>query len=270
MAHSRRRARPCYAGADQLRTLAAAALIDALLLNAVRLLTFDGNRPLTSGSGFWFRREEQLFVVTSRHVFIDASSGHLPDRVQFNVHLNREDLTRSATVELPLYSNGRAAWVQGQDSGGEVDVAVLEIRAGQLPVAAVVSALGVNNLEAHFNAVRTASPLAIVGFPLGFYDTVHGLPVVRQATVASAFGVRFQGRGFFLTDARLHSGTSGAPVLMRREEDGSELLWSLLGIHSSRFDMGTRDRLQDDSLGLNCAWYADILTTLTLSPDRSY
>ena len=76
---------------------------------------------------------------------------------------------------------------------------------------------------------------------------------------------RFQGRGFFLTDARLHRGASGAPVLMRRPEDGSELPWSLLGIHSSRFDMGTRDRLQDDSLGLNCAWYADILTTLTRS-----
>lgn len=245
-------------------------MIDALLLSAVRLLTSDGGRPLTSGSGFWFRREERLFVVTSRHVFIDASSGHLPDRVQFDAHLDRDDLSRSATVELPLYRSGHAAWVQGQDSGGDVDVAVLEIREeGQLPAEAVVSALGPSNLETHLEAVRTASPLAIVGFPLGFYDTVHGLPVVRQATVASAFGVRFQGRGFFVTDARLHRGASGAPVLMRRPEDGSELPWSLLGIHSSRFDMGTRDRLQDDSLGLNCAWYADILTTLTCSLDRS-
>jgi hypothetical protein len=27
--------------------------------------------------------------------------------------------------------------------------------------------------------------------------------------------------------------------------------------------MGSRDLKQDESLGLNCAWYADILLTLT-------
>ena len=36
--------------------------------------------------------------------------------------------------------------------------------------------------------------LVIVGFPLGFHDTVHHLPVVRSASIASAFGVRFQQR----------------------------------------------------------------------------
>jgi hypothetical protein len=28
-------------------------------------------------------------------------------------------------------------------------------------------------------------------------------------------------------------------------------------------DMATRDATQDESLGLNCAWYADVLMTLT-------
>jgi hypothetical protein len=41
------------------------------------------------------------------------------------------------------------------------------------------------------------------------------------------------------------------------------LPWKLLGVHSSRLDMGNRDLVQDESLGLNCAWYADILLTLT-------
>jgi hypothetical protein len=34
-------------------------------------------------------------------------------------------------------------------------------------------------------------------------------------------------------------------------------------VHSARLDMRTRDLEQDESLGLNCAWYADILMTLT-------
>jgi len=46
----------------------------------------------------------------------------------------------------------------------------------------------------------------IVGFPLGFHDTLHHLPVVRQAALASSFGLRFPGNGYFLTDARTHRG----------------------------------------------------------------
>ncbi len=41
------------------------------------------------------------------------------------------------------------------------------------------------------------------------------------------------------------------------------LPWRLLGVHSARMDMGDRDLVLDESLGLNCAWYADILLTLT-------
>jgi len=105
----------------------------------------------------------------------------------------------------------------------------------------------------------------IVGFPLGFRDHLHHMPVVRQAIVASSFGLRFQGEGYFLTDARTHRGSSGAPVVMRVAEPGADtqdLPWKLLGVHSARLDVG-RDLERDEALGLNCAWYADILMTLT-------
>jgi hypothetical protein len=42
-----------------------------------------------------------------------------------------------------------------------------------------------------------------------------------------------------------------------------DLPWRLLGIHSSRIDMETRDLQMDEALGLNCVWYADILLRLT-------
>jgi len=90
--------------------------------------------------------------------------------------------------------------------------------------------------------------------------------VVRHAIVASCYGLRFQGQGYFLTDARTHRGTSGAPVVMRlpgADADREDLPWLLLGVHSARLDVGSRDLKLDESLGLNCAWYADILLTLT-------
>ena len=60
--------------------------------------------------------------------------------------------------------------------------------------------------------------------------------------------------------------TSGAPVVLRatKEPDASaDVPWILLGVHSARLDAGTRDVEVDEALGLNCAWYADILLTLT-------
>ena len=111
--------------------------------------------------------------------------------------------------------------------------------------------------------VEVGSSLLIVGFPLGFHDTMHHLPVVRHAVIASSYGTRFQGQGIFLTDGRTHRGTSGACVVMRDDSLGPALPWRLLGVHSARMDMGGRDLVLDESLGLNSAWYADILMTLT-------
>jgi len=47
------------------------------------------------------------------------------------------------------------------------------------------------------------------------------------------------------------------------EAKRGDLPWLLLGVHSARLDVGTRDLKLDEALGLNCAWYADILMTLT-------
>ena len=65
--------------------------------------------------------------------------------------------------------------------------------------------------------------------------------MVRQAVIASSFGLRFQGQGYFLTDARTHRGTSGAPVVMRdhRPAPTADLPWKLLGVHSARLDWPT-------------------------------
>lgn len=243
-------------------------MIEPLLLSATQVSTYDGQRLLTRASGFYFARDERLFVVTSRHVLIDEPTDHRPDRIEIELHVDDVNLTRSTGFSMPLYRDGRALWHQGQDSGGPIDVAVLEIDRTVLPKAASLRAFTPAHLQNTFDEVEVGTPLLIVGFPLGFHDTVHHLPVVRQAAIASSFGVRFQGEGYFLTDARTHRGTSGAPVVMRAAaQDGATggLPWKLLGVHAARLDMGTRDLQQDESLGLNCAWYADILMTLTAS-----
>ena len=247
---------------------AAVTPIDTLLLAAARVATFDGKRPLTNASGFFFAREERLYLVTSRHVVHDMASGHLPSRIELEVHADANNLGQSVNIAARLYGDdGRALWKQGLDTGGEIDVAVLQIDRAVLPGPALLHAFTPEHLQSSAEAVQIGTSVLTVGFPLGFHDTLHHLPVARHSVIASAWGMRFQGLGYFLTDARTHRGSSGAPVVMSAPGSGAlaadALPWKLLGVHSSRLDMLGRDAIQDESLGLNCAWYADVLMTLT-------
>lgn len=237
---------------------------DEAIFGVTRVLTFAGALGLTSASGFFFERDGRLYVVTSRHVLIDAPTAHTPDRIEIDVHTDPSDLTRLATLSILLYRDGVATWHQARDSGGEVDVAALELDRGTMPAGCTIRAFGTQHLASGSDEFDVGARLAIPGFPLGFFDTVHHLPVVRQASIASYYGVRFQGLGFFLTDARMHRGSSGSPVLAPVARAGTDRpRWCLLGVHSSRMDMASRDAAQDESLGLNCAWYADVLLALT-------
>ena len=241
-------------------------MIEPILLTTGRIFTFDGERHLTNATGFYFEREGRLFLVTSRHVLVDEDSKHYPDRIEIEIHIDPANLTRSTGFSIPLYRHGKSIWRQGLDAAGEIDVAVIEIERDALPKTTVLHPFTVAHLHDSSRQVEVGSSLLVVGFPLGFHDTLHHMPVVRHAVIASSFGWRFQGEGYFLTDARTHRGSSGAPVVMRVERPDAalgQLPWRLLGVHSARLDVGTRDLKIDEALGLNCAWYVDILMTLT-------
>lgn len=185
--------------------------VEPLLLTTVQVSTWREGFLLTRASGFFFRSDRNLFLVTSRHVLFDPASGHLPDTVGFDVHIDARNLALSCPVRLPLYAGGLGLWRQGRDCGGDVDVAVLEVPRNMLPRQTVIHVFAQKHLLSAFASVDVGLPVLLVGFPLGFHDTLHHLPVVRHAIISSSFGLRFQGLGCFLTDGRAHRGSSGAP-----------------------------------------------------------
>jgi S1-C subfamily serine protease len=225
-----------------------------------------GEACLTNATGFFFERDGRLFLVTNRHVVLDEASDHRPERLEIELHADPDNITEIKGFSIPLYRDGKPLWRQGVDSGGSVDVVAIEIERPALPETILLSAFTPAHLVTEFEQIEVGTPVLIVGFPLGFHDNLHHLPVARQAVIASAFGIRFQGQGYFLTDAMMHRGTSGAPVVARVTTERSgrgDLAWMLLGVHGARMDVSNRDVDQDERLNLNCAWYADILLTLT-------
>ena len=241
-------------------------MIESLPLAVTHVTTMLGKQALTNATGFFFERDRQLFVVTSRHVVLDEASKHYPDRIEIELHVDPQNLGETVQFSIPLYRDGKSIWREGLDSAGAIDVVALALEREALPDKLLMQAFTPANLVSKLDLVEMGSSVLIVGFPLGVHDELHRLPVARQSVIASAFGIRFQGKGYFLTDARLHRGTSGAPVVARTTATGggrSEFPWMLLGVHASRLDVANRDATQDESLDLNCAWYADILLTLT-------
>ena len=241
-------------------------MIESLLMTTTRVQAFDQSKPLTAASGFFFERDNRLYLITCRHVLMDEPSGHFPNRIEFDVHVDPQDLTQSVRMSVLLYEGGKSVWHQGRDAGGEVDIAAIELDRSAMPATALFQSFTVAHLQKRLDDIEVGTSTLIVGFPLGFHDLLHHLPVVRQAVIASSFGLRFQGHGYFLTDARTHRGSSGAPVVMRSGSAADPLPWKLLGVHSASMDMGNRDLQIDESLGLNLAWYADMLLTLTAEP----
>ena len=112
-------------------------MIETLLLTAARVYTFVQQRRLTNASGFFFERNERLFLVTSRHVMFDEPCGHFPDRLEIELHIDPENMAQSTWFSIPLYRNGKGIWQEGLDASGAVDVAVIEIERAALPETAI-------------------------------------------------------------------------------------------------------------------------------------
>jgi Trypsin-like peptidase domain len=241
-------------------------VIESLLVAVTRVSTFAAWTTLTGATGFFFERAGRLYLVTSRHVVLDEATNHRPDRMEIELHIDPENIAVVTQFSIPLYRNKQPLWRQGTDAGGVVDIVTVEIERTALPETILLSAFTPAHLVTEFDQIEVGAPILIVGFPLGFHDSLHRLPVARQAVIASSFGIRFQGQGYFLTDARMHRGTSGAPVVARvttQRSGRGDLAWMLLGVHASRMEVTNRDIDQDERLNLNCAWYADVLLTLT-------
>jgi S1-C subfamily serine protease len=244
-------------------------VIESLLLAVTRVSTLLGEKQLTNATGFFFARDDKLFLITNRHVVLDEASDHRPDWLKIELHVDPENVAVITQFAIPLYRGTEPVWRQGVDSAGTVDVIALQLERAALPNKLLLQPFTSKNLVEQLDEIEVGMRVLVVGFPLGFHDTLHHLPVVRQAVIASAFGIRFQGQGYFLTDAQMHRGTSGAPVVARvttQQSGRGELPWILLGIHAARMDVTNRDAQQDERLNLNCAWYADVIMTLTEDP----
>lgn len=248
--------------------------LDPASLMTTPIVLMNGSQRVSQGTGFFFAsttadgKADTVFLVTNYHVV----TGHAPlstqpktgDRIWFVLHEDPADLTRVRPVELPLYDrDGGPVWVTNE-AHPAADIVLVplapRVYAGLAPLVFT---------EAHTRTdikIRPTSGATLLGYPFGFYDQKHFLPVWKTGHVASEPNVDFEGRPAFLVDVSAFPGMSGSPVLavangVYETEDGtlrSGRLWRLLGVFSSMPVAGDRET----NLQLGYVWKAALIADL--------
>lgn len=231
-----------------------------------------------------WRKVEETWLITNRHVV-------LPKRN------NKEVLPDSFSFYLRKIENGRLIWVPITLNRKEllqrasfhqdhtIDVCVIKIldlitekiksddqymqwysvHEEQLP--------GNNNIF-----VEVADDAVVIGYPRGYYDHVHLYPIVKAGIIASQWGVPFQGKPYFLIDAKLFPGSSGSIVVSKPQQISvvkgqlmyaKEKQFSFLGIYSGEpflqehpIELDDMTIIRKKGFDLGIVWYGYLVNQI--------
>lgn len=225
-------------------------------------------------TGFFYNSRGTTYLVTNRHVLIGEEYDN-PESIRiFTREVDSINNREFHDIEL---SEGEGDDWFSHPQGEVVDIAVIPLefnldsinpRIGiddERPPKTGSLAFNSDSILSEKDRVLPGDRCQIVGYPGQYVDQVYDFPVVRNAIVSTQYGLPYNQMPQFLTDARMHPGTSGSPVLagpVTLITHGGIDLWGpaykLLGVHSATLQQSTAP---EDSpwLDLNTAWYAELI-----------
>jgi S1-C subfamily serine protease len=240
-------------------------MLNAIVATVSIILQLKGSAVIGSATGFFYTSGERLFLVTNRHVVMPDPPVVAPEALRLRLHTTAADIAKNDEVVVPLYENGKPVW-RTQPSQAAADIAVILLNKDQLQKQFFFRAWSKENFLPPSYKLDPGEDVFIMGYPLAFHDQSNNLPIFRNAMIASSYGVGFQSLPLFLTDANLHPGTSGSPVITKPksawvDDKGNTNLvtgtvYYILGVHSGTIDpkvTGGKD------IGLGAAWYISLV-----------
>lgn len=165
---------------------------------------------------------EETWLVTNRHVILNKieSIEHMPESLQ--LHLRKLDGDKIIWEPIILgKDNLRERAIFHPDI--EVDVCAIRIldlltekvKSGEKYLQ--WSSVSKDDFPGENKKIypEVSSDAIVVGYPYGFYDKHNLFPICKSGIVASRWGAKFNGKPYFLIDAKLFPGSSGSIVLSK-------------------------------------------------------
>ncbi len=230
------------------------------------VLQLKDGAVIGSASGFFYTRNNDLFLVTNQHVVGKENEGKLPDALRLRLHTNSADTTQNEEVDIQLYQDGKPAW-RIHATQPQADVALIRLNKDDLQARFVIQTWSKENSFPQNYLLDPGEDIFIMGYPLAFHDKLNNLPIFRNAMIASSYRVPFGGMPLFVIDANLHPGTSGSPVITKPkstwvDDQGTTHIaegtdYYLLGVHSGPIGPYIAGGLVE--IGLGTAWYIELV-----------
>lgn len=243
--------------------------VHEIVLTTAVVLQIKAGAQIGTASGFFYAQGEDLSFVTNRHVCKDDGKEVVPDMLRLPLHTDPADLRKTSTLEIPLYSDGKPVW-RTHPTFKDADVALVKLDAPAVKRKFIIKAFSKESFLPADLPLHPGEDVFVMGYPFGLLDTAFALPVFRSAMIASSYGFPFQGKSCFLTDANLHPGTSGSPVITKPkstwvDDKGNTrvmpgTIYYLVGVHSGTLSFDPPGQKSASiPLGLGAAWYAQLV-----------
>ncbi|MGB0599999.1 MAG: hypothetical protein ACPGLY_25220 [Rubripirellula sp.] len=179
--------------------------MDNTLLGVAKVRTFSKSTPTSNATGFFYLQDEYLYLITARHVVHDESMGHHPDHLHVSLHCVADDMSRSEDLMIPFYVDAIPQWFECENAGTVADVVAVSINDSCVLRSQFVTVFRVSDIVQSHETIQLGQDALILGFPLGFSDTLSNLPIVRRAAIASSFAYPFKGNPYFFDRRTLTS-----------------------------------------------------------------
>ena len=170
--------------------------------------------------GQW-RAIEKTWLVTNRHVVLPkiGAEEKIPETLSFHLRkIQGEHIIWDPIILQKTEFLERAKFHEDPD----VDVCIIEIldlltekiKTGDK----YLQWYGVSkeNLPGENKIFpEVSSDTIVIGYPRGFYDEFNLYPICKSGVIASRWGAKFNGKPYFLIDAKLFPGSSGSIVISK-------------------------------------------------------